>query len=470
MSEEDKRPDLLVRYEQMIKDHANYYFDADDLEEIAYQYEMQDLYKNALEAVERGLSMHPGSLSLGIKRAKYLLCLDCIEEAEKQIYSIPHDSVDAVLICAELKFIQADTEKAISLLTGLLSSDEISVGLCFDIIDMYLDFGYIDELKDFIFAADKVLKNGSEVVRELALIYEDRQDYDSALSVYNILLDRDPYSYIDWFNSAKIYALKKDYERAIDACDFALTAKEGDETILSFKGYCLYDNENYAQAIEVFKELLPLIDDKSMTYELIAECYTKLGKKHDAIQYLDQALSYTPDNANLYYQKASNYYDLGDIPQSIRCLQKNIELDPTDADALAFLGEIYMEIGNFKDAETILEQSIEIKPENQEVLILLGDLSIQNSDYDKAIEYYKSALLSDSYNVKLVIKLTLAYFNAGNQEKTIEMIKQLDSTFQQIENIKNLTEKDRKELGEVREMIDKLKKSLNENRNEENKL
>lgn len=470
MSEEDKRPDLLVRYEQMIKDHANYYFDADDLEEIAYQYEMQDLYKNALEAVERGLSMHPGSLNLGIKRAKYLLCLDCIEEAEKQIYSIPHDSVDAVLICAELKFIQADAEKAISLLTGLLSSDEISVDLCFDIIDMYLDFGYIDELKDFIFAADKVLKNGSEVVRELALIYEDRQDYDSALSVYNILLDRDPYSYIDWFNSAKIYALKKDYERAIDACDFALTAKEGDETILSFKGYCLYDNENYAQAIEVFKELLPLIDDKSMTYELIAECYTKLGKKHDAIQYLDQALSYTPDNANLYYQKASNYYDLGDIPQSIRCLQKNIELDPTDADALAFLGEIYMEIGNFKDAETILEQSIEIKPENQEVLILLGDLSIQNSDYDKAIEYYKSALLSDSYNVKLVIKLTLAYFNAGNQEKTIEMIKQLDSTFQQIENIKNLTEKDRKELGEVREMIDKLKKSLNENRNEENKL
>ena len=100
---EDKRPELLIRYEQMIKDHANYYFDADDLEEIAYQYEIRDLYQKALEVIERGLSMHPGSMSLGIKRAKYLLCLDCVEEAEKQIYSIPHDSVDAVLICAEFK-------------------------------------------------------------------------------------------------------------------------------------------------------------------------------------------------------------------------------------------------------------------------------------------------------------------------------------------------------------------------------
>ena len=179
---EDKRPELLIRYEQMIKDHANYYFDADDLEEIAYQYEIRDLYQKALEVIERGLSMHPGSMSLGIKRAKYLLCLDCVEEAEKQIYSIPHDSVDAVLICAELSFIQANGEQAISLLSSLLSSDEMSVDLCFDIIDMYLDFGYIDELKDFIFAADKVLANGSEVLRELALIYEDRQEYDLALS------------------------------------------------------------------------------------------------------------------------------------------------------------------------------------------------------------------------------------------------------------------------------------------------
>lgn len=122
------------------------------------------------------------------------------------------------------------------------------------------------------------------------------------------MLDRDPYSYVDWFNTAKIHALKKDYDKAVDACDFALTAKEGDETILSFKGYCLYDNENYAQAIEVFKELLDVIEDKSMIYELIAECFTKLEKNEDAIRYLDKALSYTPDNANLYYQQASNYY------------------------------------------------------------------------------------------------------------------------------------------------------------------
>lgn len=464
---EDKRPELLIRYEQMIKDHANYYFDADDLEEIAYQYEIRDLYQKALEVIERGMSMHPGSMSLGIKRAKYLLCLDCVEEAEKQIYSIPHDSVDAVLICAELSFIQANGEQAISLLSSLLSSDEMSVDLCFDIIDMYLDFGYIDELKDFIFAADKVLANGSEVLRELALIYEDRQEYDLALSVYDILLDRDPYSYVDWFNTAKIHALKKDYDKAVDACDFALTAKEGDETILSFKGYCLYDNENYAQAIEVFKELLDVIEDKSMIYELIAECFTKLEKNEDAIRYLDKALSYTPDNANLYYQQASNYYDLGDISNAIQRLRKSIELEPKDADALAFLGEIYVEIKEFTEGKKFLEQSAKLNPENQDVLVLLGDLASQNSDYNTAISYYEQALSTDIYNVKLTFKLILAHFNSGDQEKAVNMIGQLDETTLQIDNVEDISEENRKELEQTKEIIDKLKKILKEGLNED---
>lgn len=466
---EDKRPELLVRYEQMIRDHANYYFDADDLEEIAYQYEIQDHYKEALEVIERGLSMHPGSLNLGIKRAKYLLCLDCVEEAEKQIYSIPHESVDAILICAELSFIQSDTEKAILLLNSLLSSDEMSADLCFDIIDMYLDFGYMEEMRDFIFAADKVLPDGREVLRELALIYEDRQEYDSALSIYDILLDRDPYSYVDWFNTAKVRALKKDYDKAIDACDFALTAKEGDETVLSFKGYCLYDKGDYIQAIEVFKELLNTIEDKSMIYELIAECYTKLEKNLEAVQYLNEALLCTPDSANLYYQQASNYYDLGNIPQALQCLQKCLELDPEDADALAFIGEIYIEIKEFGLAKNMLERSNNLKSDNHEVLVLLGDLASQEADYETAIVYYERALSVNSYEVKLIFKLILAHFNSGNQEKAVSLIKQLDldEATLQIDNIEEISEENRKELEQTREVLDKLRKILGESLDEE---
>lgn len=463
---EDKRPDLLVRYEQMIKDHANYYYDADDLEEIAYQYEIRDRYREALEVVDRGLSMHPGSLNLGIKRAKYLLCLDCVEEAEKQIYSIPHESADAVLICAELSFIQADKNKAISLLNSLLSSDEMSVDLCFDVIDMYLDFGYLEEMKDFIFAADKILPDGKEVLRELALIYEDRQEYDAALDIYDILLDRAPYSYIDWFNIAKVRALKKDYDKAVDACDFALAIKESDETILSFKGYCVYDKGDYIQAIEIFKELLNITEDKSMIYELIAECYTKLEKNQEAIQYLNEALISTPNNANLYYLQASNYYDMGNIPQALECLHKCVEIDSEDADALAFLGEIYIEIKNFEEAKIVLEQSINLKSDNNEVLILLGDLASQESDYKAAISYYEQALSVNSYEVKLIFKLILAHFNSGNQEKAVSLIKQLDETTLQIGNIEKISEENRRELKQTKEILDKLRKILGESLDE----
>ena len=39
---EKKGSGLLARYEQMLKEKGNYYFDADEWEEIAYQYELTD--------------------------------------------------------------------------------------------------------------------------------------------------------------------------------------------------------------------------------------------------------------------------------------------------------------------------------------------------------------------------------------------------------------------------------------------
>ncbi len=463
---EKKGSGLLARYEQMLKEKGNYYFDADEWEEIAYQYELTDRYKDALEAINHGLSIHPGNISLNVKKARYLLDIDAIEEAEKLIYSLPNDSVDAILVRAEIHFIQSRPQKANLLLRNLLNSEEISCDLCFEIMDMYLDFGYFDELVEFVNEADNLLSDGSELLRELALIYEDKQDLNKSIEIYNKLIDRNPYSTVDWFNLAKVYALQKKYEKAIDACDFALTTKDDDENILSFKGYCLYDQGSYREAIDVFLEYAKVADEKSIAYELVAECYVKLEQNGEAIKYLNEALSLSPESSNLYYQLATNYYDMGNTPKTIECLIKTLEIDPEDAEALVFMGEIKVDEKKLDEAKQYLVRAFKIDSSNIDVLTLLGDIATEQEDIEESILYYEKALEINPYDVKLIFKLILAHYNTGNQDKAASLIKHLDESTLKIDDIEEISEENKNELKQTKEMLDKLRNILRKNLDE----
>ena len=67
----------------------------------------------------------------------------------------------------------------------------------------------------------------------------------------------------------------------------------------------------------------------------------------------------------------------------------------------------------------------------------------------------------------ITFKLILAHFNSGDQEKAVNMIGQLDETTLQIDNVEDISEENRKELEQTKEIIDKLKKILKEGLNED---
>ena len=88
MDNEDINSDLIRRYEDMLRCGERRYFDAEDIEDIAYEYELSEQYRDALGVIEYGLELHPGNIDLLVRRAGYLLCLDRIDEAERQIDEI----------------------------------------------------------------------------------------------------------------------------------------------------------------------------------------------------------------------------------------------------------------------------------------------------------------------------------------------------------------------------------------------
>ena len=454
-----KSNELIERYEQMLSGAGSCYFDSDEIDEIADHYESKGQMPKALHAVEFGLKLHPDDVDLRLKQARYLLYLDRTTEARKIMSELADYSPDATLIRAELLFLDGQVKQAHRLMLTLLDSDELQEDICFEAIDIYADYNCFDGLVEFVHKAEKVLPDSRELLREMAALCEDRSEYDRAIVIYNKLIDKDPYSVTDWFSLAKVEALLKHYDKAIEACDFALAVKEDDEAVLSFKGYCYYDSGQYDKAIEQFKEYAEVTKDKSVAYELIGECYIKREDYNNALTYFHKALEADPANSNICYQLATCYYDLGKIREAIIYLQDTISLDERDDEAHSSLGEIFLQVGDYEKAYRHLSRSLALNANDRETLRLKGVACLHLENYKEAIEAFEEVLQGDMYDLQTRFNLVLAYARNHNEAAAahqVELIDKMAHTF----DFSELPAEEQQQWKNVQTAIQSLKEFL----------
>ena len=132
------------------------------------------------------------------------------------------------------------------------------------------------EARDFVdrglalFPDNLILKN------ELCYILETEGDVPRAIELCNELIDKNPFSYEYWFTLGRLHSMVGDYEKAIEAFDFALTCDDSDTELKILKAYCLYMNESYEKAIEEYQEIEGDEEVMRRISPLMAECYMKL--------------------------------------------------------------------------------------------------------------------------------------------------------------------------------------------------
>ncbi len=456
--------ELVARYESIQSGGGeSLYFDTDEIVEIAEHYEAGDDFAKVLQVVEFGLMLHPGSDVLKLKQAKALLFLERIDEVHTLMGTILDEGVEATLIRAELQYFDNDSEAGHRLLLSLLNHKEVWEDECFDALDIYIHYNHFEGMEEFVARAEARLPDPRGLWREVAAAYEETDNHAAAVKFYNRLLDRDPYSFIDWFALAKVEAMARRYDQALEACDFALAIQENDESVLLFKGYCYYDSGRYAQAVEQFLESLEFTSQKSVVYELIGECYIKSEEPARALEYFGKALALDGNNANLHYQMATCHYDLGNTPQAVIALYETLKLDEMDDEAHSFLGEILLQQGENETAYYHLKRSLEILPNDEETLRFFCDACIQLNRFDEAIPPLEAVLQHSPYDLNARFNLIVAYAHQSEIEKAEELIALIDNQIEVGLDNTQLTDEDRLQWNKAQDMLQSLKKLLLDN-------
>jgi len=441
MDNEDINSDLIRRYEDMLRCGERRYFDAEDIEDIAYEYELSEQYRDALGVIEYGLELHPGNIDLLVRRAGYLLCLDRIDEAERQIDEIHSHTADALLIQTEIALIRSDFVRAMAYIDDLLDSDELSLEICLDVIDLFLDYDCFSEAFSFIDEACRRLpKDKDALMRELAHIYEDQQKNDEAIAIYNKLLDKDPYSHADWFDLARLLALRGKYDEAIEA-------------------------------------VIDTAQDKSRAHAMLAACYSHMELYEKAVNSLLLAIKYADyPNADFYYQLATNYYSLNDVSNTRDALTKALEADAYHVDAMMFVGEIDMSENKLEAAEKQFRLVLTLDPENayacknlaqiMERLALSSDGENRTRYCHEAIEYYTRAVeYMHHTDVEMLLSLALAHFKYGDVEEAMHLADRIESLMNDPEILNNLDDENRSRIESLAHIMDLLRDELGKNLN-----
>jgi tetratricopeptide (TPR) repeat protein len=159
---------------------------------------------------------------------------------------------------------------------------------------------------------------------------EKDNDYNCALTNYNIALKKNPTNYLCLKNCAYIYVNQENYLNALDMLSKLLDINQKDSLILCYYGEILNNLKRYDESMTYFTkaynvdpENIHVIIKRAITYYILQEY-------DNALLDLNRVIKLDSSNNIAYYYKGITYYTMENVNHALKAFEKCIELDPND--------------------------------------------------------------------------------------------------------------------------------------------
>ena len=343
--------ELAEQYEAAKAENKPIYLDADDLADLADWYAMHRKNSQATEVVEYGLSLHPGSTPLLVEQAYLFMDARERDKAKQVIEEITEDySSEVKVLKANILLGEGKIDEAEQLLDSI--EDKEDLANIVDVSYMYIDMGYPDKAVPWLTRGLEKYAEEEEYLAVTADCFLAQGLKDKAEMFYNKLIDKNPYSAPYWFGLARCYFEQQLFDKAIEACDYAIVSDEEFADAYMMKGHAFYQLGNEESALEnytlaeKYKAVSPNFLHMFIGFNEISKGHWEEGYRHLelVIHSKDTDSTMLP---SLYAHVAICLYNLGEKRQADLFFKKAHEIGPKDAEPYLIEGGMYMEKGDF---------------------------------------------------------------------------------------------------------------------------
>jgi len=367
--EEESFNMALSKFESMLKSNKILFFDSEEFENIVLHYLDSGKINLSKKALKLGLEQHPDSIGLMLVKVELMVFENKIDEGfeiTRKLKKLDPNNEEVYIQEANLyskKGLHAQAIKSLDVALKFTDSEEDVFSL------MAMEYLYMDELgaaKHFFTKCLKLDPYDQSALYNVVYCYDFLNLPFEAIKFLEDFIDENPYSEVAWHQLGKQYVQTKDYQKAIQAFDFAYVVDEYFVGALIEKAKVYEKIKAYKKAILTYRESLEIDNESAFVYWRIGRCYEKLGKNKKA------ALSFI----------------------------KSIKQDVLFEKSWLAIIDLYVKVDKLEKASLYLSQAVEVDDENPKYWEKYVEVCILRNDWMGVEVACRQLVLSGDYSLK----------------------------------------------------------------------
>lgn len=392
---------ILTRYEEMLQNGANYYFEDSELTDIAEYYAMLGDSLEAERALDYALRLHPDSIDALIFKARARLINGQVGEAIQIAEKLTDNNDREVLFLrAELMMATEKEHKANDIFRALIELERYSANTYVDIIDLLLDNQKEKQATLWLEEAIARHPENPQLLESAAYCHILGKQFTEAIDIYNRLLDTDAYNIAYWEELGKIYFQTEQYDKAIESFEFAIAINDKDCYFAMHAIANSYFNiGNYEKAEEYYQHISHDYPGAVNALYHMGICRINMNDDDKALEYLTEALVETTDGTEeqgqIYSQLSLIFSRKGEHKKAVTYIEEALKIYPDNQELIIMKGHELLCQGHFEESNQAFVEALNNSTENAErSLFLIGVSMLENGLY--SMSYYILRQLKDN--------------------------------------------------------------------------
>ena len=264
----------------------------------------------------------------------------------------------------------------------------------------------------------------------LGLALSEARRYAEAAAVFEYIVGMQPGTAEEWFDLARYFIFREDYDRADEILSEAAAAMPDSSSIFLFWGAAMERADRFERAIDIYRRGLEAHPGEMDFYLYWGIAHEKQKNWEEAIAVYDRALALNSGHAGLYLRRGIVLGRQHQWEESIPQYRKAVELDSLNGEAYLHWGLALERLELWEEAIEKLVLASELDPEDTHTLFYLGSCFEQaarqtgrEAYFDRAVETFERLLEADPDDAYALNYLGYMYAEKGiHLEEAVEML------------------------------------------------
>lgn len=263
-----------------------------------------------------------------------------------------------------------------------------------------------------------------EAYKSLCVVLMKLGDLEGTISYALKAKSFDPNDYIYNFIVGTAYMKNKEFEKAIEPLQIALSIEPENLGVLNSLGTCYMACNKTSLAIETYEKALSVNPKAPMAYFNIGSAYQIQQNHEKAVQYLKKALEIEEEETFL-VALAMSEVKLGDYENALKHYKQLALLCPSKENYKYNIVTCYEALGDFATAIKMLENIVYINPKFILPAQKLASLYIKSNQLVKAKEIYDNILLKNKVTADTLHQYAVLSSSLCDTETAEKMLKKV---------------------------------------------